>query len=272
MNEHRQDVQLSRSNSNASASSSLTSLDTVVLVTPPVQPARVQELSPQPPSRAHSLPSSTSNSSGKTVSTSSSTNSHTTSSNSAISSNASSYSTSTSATSNSASYSSSHNSSSCLSISTSQSSSLSSPSSSPVSRMPRKLCGSSKRRRNSGSIAAPVRREEPAVEQSEGEGERCECCCYCSWQSVAPEPVVLVSCGSFNPITTMHLRMMGEFILLMVMIVALSLAFPVLFLGEGVVITQIIMSCALIRFSVDLLFTALWSHLALNLWVDRFGV
>lgn len=39
-------------------------------------------------------------------------------------------------------------------------------------------------------------------------GKLCDCCC---WQTTVPEPVVLVACGSFNPITTMHLRMMGEF-------------------------------------------------------------
>ncbi|BHF63356.1 Nicotinamide/nicotinic acid mononucleotide adenylyltransferase 3 [Sparganum proliferum] len=36
---------------------------------------------------------------------------------------------------------------------------------------------------------------------------RYSCCRCCSWFT-APEPVVLVACGSFNPITTMHLRLM----------------------------------------------------------------
>uniref|UniRef100_A0A0X3P473 Nicotinamide mononucleotide adenylyltransferase 1 n=1 Tax=Schistocephalus solidus TaxID=70667 RepID=A0A0X3P473_SCHSO len=36
---------------------------------------------------------------------------------------------------------------------------------------------------------------------------RYSCCGCCSWFK-APEPIVLVACGSFNPITTMHLRLM----------------------------------------------------------------
>ncbi|VUZ49272.1 unnamed protein product [Hymenolepis diminuta] len=53
----------------------------------------------------------------------------------------------------------------------------------------------------------------PKVERSEEvkreKKNTCECCCYCqSWSYASPELVVLVACGSFNPITTMHLRMM----------------------------------------------------------------
>ncbi|VDL90691.1 unnamed protein product [Schistocephalus solidus] len=38
---------------------------------------------------------------------------------------------------------------------------------------------------------------------------RYSCCGCCSWFK-APEPIVLVACGSFNPITTMHLRLMAH--------------------------------------------------------------
>ncbi|KAL3314708.1 hypothetical protein Ciccas_006668 [Cichlidogyrus casuarinus] len=42
----------------------------------------------------------------------------------------------------------------------------------------------------------------------ESEFYSCCACCQCCSAHQPPEPVVLLSCGSFNPITTMHLRML----------------------------------------------------------------
>uniref|UniRef100_A0A915EY28 Cytidyltransferase-like domain-containing protein n=1 Tax=Echinococcus canadensis TaxID=519352 RepID=A0A915EY28_9CEST len=229
MNERRQDVrQPSRSNSNQSASSSPTSLDTVVFAAPTtatVPPAADSER------RARSLPSSTSNSSAKSVSadySSSSLNGSSTHSSSTTTTNTlSSY--------DSSSYSSTENTTSSSSYSSYSSSTSTSPRDPAVkSAVMSSERGSPIRLKPAeGALSAPLgkgeKEDEEAlvvavendpllppspvkVERSEGSGELpthpCDCRCYCSWQSVAPEPVVLVACGSFNPITTMHLRMM----------------------------------------------------------------
>ncbi|VDM30591.1 unnamed protein product [Hydatigera taeniaeformis] len=238
MNERRQDVrQPSRSNSNQSASSSPTSLDTVVFAASASPTATVTPTADSE-RRARSLPSSTSNSSAKSVSTASSSSSlngsstrssSTTTTNTISSYDSSSYSSTENTTSFSSSYSSYSSSTSTSPRDPAvKSAAMSSTQGSSIRvKRPREL------RSAEGAVSAPSSEGEPGgkeatvvavakdflpspppvkVERSEGSGEwsmdPCDCRCYCSWQSVAPEPVVLVACGSFNPITTMHLRMM----------------------------------------------------------------
>eukprot|EP00108_Taenia_solium_P012446 TsM_000898700 transcript=TsM_000898700 gene=TsM_000898700 len=237
MNERRQDVrQPSRSNSNQSASSSPTSLDTVVFAASASPTTATVTLAADSGRRARSLPSSTSNSSAKSVSTassSSSLNGSSTHSSSATTTNtissydSSSYS-STENTTSSSSYSYSSSTSTSPRDPAVESAAMSSKQGSSIrAKRPREL------RSAEGAVSAPSSEGEPEdketavlavtkdllpspppikVERSEESGEwsmdPCDCRCYCSWQSIAPEPVVLVACGSFNPITTMHLRMM----------------------------------------------------------------
>ncbi|VDO08232.1 unnamed protein product [Rodentolepis nana] len=209
MNERRMST---RSNSNASISSSLTSLDTVVHVT---QPPAIREQQQEQTQRSHSLPSSTStptsnsnSSCGKTVSYSSSTGSSY-SSESPLSTTSHSSSTSFTSSSSYGTYFSS-SSSSCPSPETS-------------SKMPNKE--ESLKTKRSLTVHESAGEEEILFSEppskvgksgeAEGEGNTCECCCCCQdWSNVTSELVVLVACGSFNPITTAHLRMMGEWILL----------------------------------------------------------
>ncbi|CDS42898.1 nicotinamide mononucleotide adenylyltransferase [Echinococcus multilocularis] len=235
MNERHQDVRRhSRSNSNQSASSSFTSLDTVVFAAPTtaaVPPAADSER------RARSLPSSTSNSSAKSASAdysssslngSSTHSSSTTTTNTLSSYDSSSYS-STDNTTTSSSYSSYSSSTSTSPRDPAvKSAAMASERGSPIRlKRPRELkpaegalsalLGKGEKEDEEALVVAvendPLLPPPPVkVERSEGSGELpthpCDCRFYCSWQSVAPEPVVLVACGSFNPITTMHLRMM----------------------------------------------------------------
>lgn len=215
MNERRMST---CSNSNASISSSVTSLDTVVNVT---QPPVIKEQQTQ---RSRSLPSSTStptsnsnSSAGKTASSNSSTGSSY-SSESPLSTTSHSSSTSYSSSSSYDTYSSSFSSSSP------RSSSHSSPSPKISSKMPNKVVSIRKKRPLNAYESAgeeeilatePPSKVERNEEVKREKKNTCECCCYCqSWSYASPELVVLVACGSFNPITTMHLRMMGEWMLL----------------------------------------------------------
>uniref|UniRef100_A0A5K3FAX8 Nicotinamide-nucleotide adenylyltransferase n=2 Tax=Mesocestoides corti TaxID=53468 RepID=A0A5K3FAX8_MESCO len=202
MNERRQDVrQPSYSNSNLSASSSLTSVDTVVFA---AAAAAVPSASRRD-QRARSLPSSTSTTASSstytTSSSSSSLNGYSTSSSSSCSSTYSS--TQGTSTSSYTTYSSSPSGI----VSTNHS-----------AGMLEREAGRGKRTRDPepaegapSSIPCEAILSPPKIERGE-ENEKatqvtdlCDCCC---WQSAVPEPVVLVACGSFNPITTMHLRMM----------------------------------------------------------------
>ena len=229
----RRDVrQPSHSDSVQSASSSLTSLDTVVHVTP--APSSVVPTSRE--RRAHSLPSSDSHTSSSSTPNDSSTNLS-----SSTSTNNTSY-DSSSCSSSLSSSSSEESTSSTYSSSCSYSSSPLSPSRDLIAaKMSPKRPSSTRRKRTrdlktaegAASSASgeggekvvekveeadlptpPPAKVERSDEGEERPADQCDCCsCRCrTWQSSSPsELVVLFACGSFNPITTMHLRMMGKY-------------------------------------------------------------
>lgn len=204
----------SSQSANQSSSSSLTSLDTFVsriCTVGPEQPIVVT------PAKWHSSTSETPTLTPPALACqSTSCSSYTTSSQSSLSPTESSTSIESSSSSHSTSH--SNTSSSTFSSSSLDENSSSSTSSFFIREMPQKSTDGDLKSPDCkeplvSAESASNQMDDPPVGVDVEESENV-CCrrapCKCNFWHAAPEPVILIACGSFNPITTMHLRMMGE--------------------------------------------------------------